>query len=259
MSRLTSSNERALDYLHGMGLRDAFDDALPEPGWAFSAYARVVVALIDLGEWQPWRLEAWRLLDDAECRRAERRRAAADRDDLALGYALHRLLLGKALGCDPSDVPLARDARGCPRLGDDVLWTSLSHAGGYVALAACAVGPVGVDIELATRAATMPEIAGRVCHPADAASIAGLLPPAWNTALLELWVRKEALLKAAGVGLEREMNSFAAAGNQVLPLSSPSGAMTQLRMLDVGPRWVAAVAAPPGIPLEHTWLRPGAT
>ena len=72
-------------------------------------------------------------------------------------------------------------------------------------------------------ATVMPEIAERVCHPADAAAIAGLVPPAWNAALLELWLRKEALLKAAGVGLEREMSGFSATQNRLLPLSPPAG------------------------------------
>lgn len=256
MSLLTSSAEHGIPSSHCMGLRVAFTDALPTPGWAPSACALIVVALIELADWQPWLPEASELLDAAERGRVERRRLASHRDELTLGYALHRLLLGSALGCDPVDVPLTRDSRGCPRLADRSLSTSLSHTDGCIALALTAQGPVGIDIEAGTRAAAMPEIANHVCHSVDAAMLADLVQPAWSAALLALWVRKEALLKAAGVGLEREMNGFAAPVDALLPLSPPPGEMTQLRMLDAGAHWVAAVASPPGVPIESAWLRP---
>ena len=256
MPQLASSHAHAVASSRCVDLRAAFDAALPTPDWASAISTRIVVALIELDDWQPWLPDAGNLIDAADRGRVERRRFAADRDDLTLGYALHRLLLAAALGTDATDVPLIRDERGCPRLADRSLWTSLSHVDGYIVLAVTAAGPVGIDIELASRATVMPEIAERVCHPADAAAIAGLVPPAWNTALLALWVRKEALLKAAGVGLEREMNGFSAPESGLLSLSPPAGEMTQLRMLDAGPDWVGAVAGPPGFPVESAWLRP---
>lgn len=238
------------------GLRRAFGGALPAPGWASMVDARIVVAWCELAAWQPWQAEARELLDPAERARVERRRFATDRDALALAYALHRLLLGQALECDPGQVPLTRDARGCPRLADRRLSTSLSHANGCVALALSAAGAVGIDIEPAARAALMPEIAARICHPVDAALLAGLVPPRWNAALLALWVRKEAFLKAAGVGLEREMHSFALPAHGLLPLSPGGADMTRLHLLDAGARWVAAVAGPPGATVASAWLRP---
>lgn len=236
----------------------AFARALPAPGWASMAHARILVAWCEPAAWQPWQADARDLLDPAERARVERRHFAADRDALTLAYALHRLLLGQALGCDASRVPLTRDARGCPRLADRSLSTSLSHAPGCIALALSADGAVGIDIEPAARAASMPEIAERVCHPVDAALLAGLVPPAWNAALLALWVRKEAFLKAAGVGLAREMHGFAAPADGLLPLSPGAADMTRLHMLDAGADWFAAVAAPPGVAVASAWLRPGA-
>lgn len=242
---------------NGMGIRVAFRSALPVLDWAAATPARVVVALVDQRDWQAWLADAWVLLDAAEQARVQRRRIAADRGALTIAYALHRLLLGAALGMDATDVLLGRDARGCPRLADGTAHTSLSHADGYVALAVSLDGPVGVDIEPATRALVLPEIAERVCHPAEAAELAGLSQTAYGAALLALWVRKEALLKAAGVGLAREMSGFAAPDMSVLPLSAATGETTCVRMLDVGPHCVAAVAAPPGVPVLCAWLRPG--
>lgn len=242
--------------LPAIGLRAAFEDALPGPKWAAHASTRVLVALIEPKDWQPWLVAARDLLDASERDRVDRRRLAAHREQLTLCYALHRLLLGKVLGCDPCDVPIRRDARGCPRLFDVPLFTSLSHADDCIALAVTATGAVGVDVESVARAPVMPEIAQRVCHPVDAAELAGLIGPAWCAGLLSLWVRKEALLKAAGVGLAREMNTFSLPAGGVLPLSPPAGELIQLQMVDAGAQWTAAVAAPPDVAIECARLRP---
>ena len=255
MLQFSTSQGPAAPGLQYMGLRAAFDDALPTPCWA-AATTRILVGLANLADWQPWLPDAYEMLDAAELERIRRRRFAADRDELALGYALHRLLLGKALDRDAVEVPIGRDSLGCPRLRGELLFTSLSHANGCIALAVTATGPVGVDMESAARASDMPEIAGHVCHPVDAAELAAFVGPAWSAALLALWVRKEAFLKAAGIGLEREMQTFPAPDHALLPLPQPGGQPMRLRMLDVGAHWIAAVAGPPDTSIESAWLRP---
>jgi 4'-phosphopantetheinyl transferase len=99
----------------------------------------------------------------------------------------------------------------------------------------------------------MPEVAERVCHPHDMAEFRSLVEPARSEALLALWVRKEAYLKAAGIGLQREMGTFAAPQDALLEL--PGGEMTRVRMLEAGPHWVAAVAGSPEAPIASSWLR----
>jgi 4'-phosphopantetheinyl transferase len=235
----------------------AFGQSLPARDWNPATTGHVFVALFDLRDWRRWVVDAHAMLDADERQRVERRRSAAQRDRLALAYALHRLLLAHALGCEADDVPVTRDAAGCPRVPGTVLSTSLSHADGAVALAVSASGAVGIDIEWSARAAVMPEIADRICHPSDRAEMCGMPWAEWNEALLSLWVRKEAFLKAAGVGLQQEMKSFAASRNATLPL--PGGGTSRLRMLDAGPHWVAAVAAPPTAPVQLSWLRPTRT
>lgn len=70
-------------------------------------------------------------------------------------------------------------------------------------------------------------------------------------ALLELWVRKEALLKAAGIGLELEMDHFTAPEATPLPLPGPrfAGQRVELRRVHAGDAWVMAVASVPGAAL----------
>ncbi len=240
----------------GLGLRAVFRAALPCPDWPASSRAQVAIGLFELSDWSPWLSDASGLLDGADIARAQRQRNVHDREDLTLAYALHRLLLGARMGVDAVAVPLVRDALGCPRLKDAPFHTSLSHAAGWVAVAVTGSGPVGVDIEPAARSSVMAEIAGRVCHPDEAEELSTLIEPLYGRALLELWVRKEALLKAAGVGMAREMDTFHAPVGSVQPLSPPDADLTRVQMLRLGPRLVGALASPPTTAFESQWLRP---
>lgn len=254
MQEVLQGNQAAEPPPESQDLRAVFDELLALHRWDTRLADRVCVALFDLGEWLPWLTDARVIIDAAEARRADSRRNAGERDRLALAYALHRLLLGHWLGCNASEVPIGRDALGCPRLPGGVLFTSLSHASEGLALAVSTAGPVGVDIEPATRASAMPEIADRVCHPQDAIAIAGLTGEAASEALLALWVRKEAFLKAAGIGLQHDMAAFAAPDRAVLEL--PGGGLSQVRMLHTHSAWFAAVAAAPELVVECAWLCP---
>lgn len=234
-------------------LRAAFNDAMPEPGWAEKAGSAIVVACFKVRDWECWLPEAEALLDASELERMRRQRFVAGRMTLTLAYAQHRLLLSAAIGQHPRDVPLYRDARGCPRLHDDSAYTSLSHADGVVAMAVSTLGPVGVDIEPVARAAGLVEIAERVCHPAEASALVGKTTPAYRSELIALWVRKEALLKEAGIGLALEMDGFPAPCGR---LRSPvDGHWLDVAMVDVGPTFRAAVAGPLGVLVASSWLK----
>ena len=228
-------------------LQQALRDGLaPAASLATQVRSGVSVAVFDLAQWRGQLREAADVIDAPESARAAKQRRAADRETRVLAYALHRLLLAEVLGCAPADVPLHRDAKGCPRLRDDALFTSLSHAGERVAIAVSALGPVGIDVESSEQAAGMAELAAQVAHPGEWHVLQQLDPARLGRELLALWVRKEALLKAAGIGLERGMDTFAAPWEVPLPL--PEGPFHGRRVVlhalhDAG--WMGAVAAPP--------------
>lgn len=227
-------------------MNPAFECTLPTRDWPQLARTGVLVALADLRAWRTRLDQAWTLLDPAQQQRAQRQRRRSDHDNLVLSYALHRLVLGCVLDQAPADVPLLRDALGCPRIDGGALHTSLSHAGDAAAIAVTARGPVGVDLEPASRAVELHEIAHSLCHPEETAQLATLSTSQRAAWLLALWVRKEAFLKAEGVGLEREMSSFVAADGTVIASSSLPGTWFEVRTLDAGPDQVLAVAMPPG-------------
>lgn len=208
-------------------------------------HALVVVFALD--DWSAWTSDALDLLDAREHERVRRQRRERDRHRMALAYALHRLSLAQALRMAPAHVPLGRDAQGRPVLAGLEAVTSLSHADGHVAVAVTLHGPIGVDIEPVHRVGTMADIAERICHGDERTSVAGRRDAGRGAALLDLWVRKEAFLKAAGVGLAREMDTFALPEGKPMPLHPGQSVQVRTDLLDLGRDVVCAVSRRPDI------------
>ncbi len=256
LAQATEPLPRTLEAVFASAWRRAAGDAATPSGPVTDGAAH----FFELAPWRPWLADAWRLLDTAEQARALRKRRQADRDDVVLAYALHRLALATTLECPPASVRLARDALGRPVLDCEGMATSLSHAGGAVGVAVAAPGPLGIDLEPATRAAVMPELADRIWHPDEAARFAAVRGGDAGPALLRAWVCKEAVLKAAGIGLAREMSDFAAWPGRSVPLPREHGGegpeTVRVHMLDIGPDWVAAVAGAGDVAPVTAWLHP---
>ena len=215
---------------------------------------RILVAFAEVRQWRPWLPEASQLLDAREMARVHSRRSSADRDLLTMAYALHRAMLGAVLGLHPRQVPLHRDARGCPRLAGDIARTSLSHADGAIAIAVARVR-VGVDIEPSKRLGVMEEVASRIGHRSELEAIGNRDGRERAAELLALWVRKEAVLKAAGVGFEVEPDSFPIRADNTARIPGDEN-VHAVRLLPVGEPWMAAVAGPPAMEVEYGWTGP---
>lgn len=239
-----------------MPLHDAFERALPGNDWPRLAHAGVLVALFDLRQWMPWLDDADGVLDTGQRQRAARQRLDSAKEELALAYALHRMVLGRALAMPAATVPLERDALGAPRIRGDAWFTSLSHAGGCAGVAVTGTGPVGIDLEPIARAGELPAIAHMVVSDAEASLLAGLPLSDRALSLLATWTRKEAFLKAEGVGLAREMSEFDAADGAILPSARAKDGALRVQMLDAGAPWTAAIAAPPGAVAHPVWIVP---
>lgn len=139
------------------------------------------------------------LLDAATRRRVVALRRAADRERCATAARLGDLLVAVHGG---ATAWVERTGGRAPRVhgADPGLHLSVAHAGDHVAVAIGACGPVGVDVEPRTAAVDAAALAAALT-PAERRAL-GDLPRARRPAtLLRQWVRKEAVLKAAGVGL----------------------------------------------------------
>ncbi|GEA86615.1 4'-phosphopantetheinyl transferase family protein [Cellulomonas cellasea] len=155
------------------------------------------------------------VLTATESARRARYRQPADRDRSGAGAALVRLAVREATGDAAADV--ARRCPGCDATdhgptsvvggGERGSWSvSLSHSGDLVTVAvARGVGAVGVDVE--ESCADVPAVASVLCRDDERGD--DLAAPDPRAALLARWVRKEAVLKAARVGLTVPMRHLA--------------------------------------------------
>jgi 4'-phosphopantetheinyl transferase len=174
----------------------------------------------------------------------------ADRRELA--RAVLRRVLADYLDAEPAAVPIARAAGGKPYVPGDPVHFNLSHSGG-VALIAVADEPVGVDVEACGPTRDALAIARRFFTPEEAGALARLAPPERDRAFLRVWTRKEAILKARGLGLDALRDVVVA----VEPGPSSAGGW-RLLDVDAGPDAVASVAAR-GVERLTTRVRPPAS
>lgn len=136
------------------------------------------------------------LLEQEEARLGRMQAAARARSRAA--SLLAGMLCAEALDCAPTAIAIGRDHGGRPLArAPRPLHLSLSHGGGWVAAAASADHPVGIDIERA--------------KPLPAWVLDHMMAPAerdWAgddaTRAMALWSLKEAWMKATGDGLRRD-------------------------------------------------------
>jgi phosphopantetheinyl transferase len=128
----------------------------------------------------------------------------AARDYFFKRHSLLRHLIALRLGCAAEDVVVSHDKAGAPQLlapaRQEALYLSLSGRGSFAALA-LASRPIGVDLEILSPLADVPEA---MLHPNEQARLADLDAANRHKAFLEIWTLKEAYLKALRIGLSRE-------------------------------------------------------
>jgi 4'-phosphopantetheinyl transferase len=113
-----------------------------------------------------------------------------------------RMVLGQALECRPEELVLETGEHGKPALAKPhhALHFNLSHCDDLALIALCAEGEVGVDIEPKDRGNRLLGCEESFCHPEEIAGLP-LEEERRAMALMDLWTRKEALLKALGTGM----------------------------------------------------------
>jgi 4'-phosphopantetheinyl transferase len=205
-------------------------------------------------------VHVWRIdLDDArwDCMEwvldsDERIKAMQFRSDQLQGRSRRcrsalRCLLAGYTGETPSTLAFSEGRFGKPRLEGERLHFNVSHSDGW-ALIAVARTPVGVDIEPAVRPdIELLEIADLLCHPNEMAALQTHAGEAQHAAMMRLWTRKEAYVKALGTGLGHRLRAV-----RLLPAARPANALVIddddrvmngyfLYDVEVPPRYVANV------------------
>lgn len=186
-----------------------------------------------VGTWwlPPMSRERWtRWLDSSELARVNRMVNDVDRQRFLTGVAMTRALYSRLTGLDAADVPLRRYCSSCGGPHGPVstelpiaIRTSVSHAGEWVVLAATAGAPVGVDVEAVERCKDQSRLARTVLSDSEYRSY--LTTPHTDRAdfMAKMWVRKEAVVKALGVGLRLPLREVTATGFKDLMQTLPGG------------------------------------
>ena len=153
------------------------------------------------------------LLTADEQERAGRFYLARDRHHFIIARGVLRLLLSRYTGRHPHHLRFCYGPHGKPALipqhGGTLWHFNLSHSGGVALYAVTRQRQVGVDVErIRPEFAAGNNIAERFFSPQEVAALRALPPTAQVAAFFACWSRKEAYIKARGLGLALPLESF---------------------------------------------------
>lgn len=160
----------------------------------------------ELAELRPREVELRSLLDEQELARAARFKFDHDRERFMLGHGWMRELLAHYLGRSPASIHAERGRFGKPFLPDGELHFNLSDTKDAIAFAVCRSVEIGVDVETIDRRVDHEAVSAHYFTPEEQHRIAQSEQP--KRTFLEFWTRKEAVLKASGVGIMDDLRSL---------------------------------------------------
>lgn len=139
-----------------------------------------------------------------ERRTACRYRFLRDRSAFITTRAAARRWLATELGLAPREVPIVVESSGRPRLAADLctdLDFNVSHSHSRAAIAVARGRRVGVDLEYRRSIRELRALVPDVMGPLEREKLDHLEGSAFVQAFYNCWTRKEALVKALGVGI----------------------------------------------------------
>lgn len=182
----------------------------------------------------------------------ERARAAAfafehHRRRYIVAHRFLRLVLSQTIGVSPTTIRMAATEQGKPYLPDyESLAFNMSHADHVAYVAVAPDGALGVDVELHHGIDDLLGVARTVFSPSELAEVTSVLGDEQIAGFLRAWTRKEAYVKAVGVGLGAELRSITVRTTPtdiaVLPRVGISDRAFHIQTLDSRPQEYAAIA-----------------
>ena len=191
------------------------------------------------------------ILNDEERARAARFLGDAPREQFIAARATLRRLLGPLVGRAPETLRFGTTGNGKPILADlaptQQVHFNLSHSGQGMVLAVSQEHEVGVDLEWLRPRASFRDMATRYFTPQEVGWVTDL------RSFYAVWTRKEAFLKALGLGLAGGLERFAVNADdpaRLLHLDGDFHAGERWTLAGMEPREgaIVAVAVPaPGV------------
>jgi 4'-phosphopantetheinyl transferase len=203
----------------------------------------------------PRAIEAFhRTLASDERRRAVRLLHALHRRRFIVARGCLRAILSRYLDLTPERVLFDYGAHGKPaidpaQMPGAPLHFNLTHCGDLALVAVTRVGHTGIDLEELQADFPVQQVARRFFAPGEVARLGQLAPQQRGTAFFRCWTRKEAFVKANGLGLSLPLDRFEVSLEPGAPAALlhtdwdvGEAARLTLHALPAGPRHVAALA-----------------
>ncbi len=191
-----------------------------------------------------------RTLSTDEEARVQQLRFPEDKNRFVTSRGLLRTLLAHYIDCEPEAVSFSYGSAGKPTLTpgcrDEDIRFNLAHSDDYGLVAITKHREVGVDIERTVRQSDHEKIARRFFSPIELASFLEYSSDERDGAFMRHWVRKEAYLKARGVGLTHHEEGFDAKLGEgtVSSFVHADGMTWTAREILARPGYPASVVAP---------------
>ena len=196
----------------------------------------------------------WQVLADNEQARANRFYFPIDRERFVVARGLLRIILSKYLGLGPEQLRFNYNEQGKPFLAKEhaqarSLSFNLSHSHGVALYAITCKREIGVDLEYIKPGFAEAEIIGQIFSPRELLQFKALPAGIRQQAFFNCWTRKEAFVKATGIGLSLAPNQFEVifipdelAALLYVPDGKVEISRWDLRSLKVGTDYAAALA-----------------
>lgn len=160
-----------------------------------------------------WAYERCGVLTAREREKIQRKHRREDAEREAVARVGLRVLLGGYLGQEAEEIAFATEMKGKPVLGElqsgePRVEFNVSHSGAWVMMAFSPGIPLGIDVEQHREIERDDLVSGFFSAP-EQASWATISMDSRRQVFFEAWTRKESYLKGLGVGLMKELDSFA--------------------------------------------------
>jgi len=157
------------------------------------------------------RQQLWPVLSIDEQEKADRFRFAADSDKYVIARGTLRMLLGQYLQCNPGEVQFGYSEYGKPYVQNaaaEHMHFNVSHSGDVALYGLAYKRRVGVDVERMRPLIDEDHFVKCVFSSVEQQTFQALRPFERQDAFFNGWTRKEAFIKAIGLGLSFPLEAF---------------------------------------------------
>ncbi len=153
------------------------------------------------------------LLSSEEMKRSERFIFASSREFYQIAHAMKRLILATYLARDPQCLKFEIGNHGKPAIANLQnllnIQFNISHSRSLILIAITVEDSVGIDIEYQDENIPVESLSENVLSPLEMKFFSALkCPQEKKLAFFRCWTRKEAYLKAIGIGLTQKLTSI---------------------------------------------------